>query len=1560
MKDAEWVGGIPTDMKLTGTTTNGGPIYSLNTKYEFGDQYTITNSVPQCEGYLFVGWFDKVATLDRAVKISGDTAQFPYKQGDTPGKSVYTLDALWVSIDSADKTVIYNGQGQTIDPAQAQFNQGTLDQDYVDMIEDQGLIKFGEVTYSSEKNGTYSTNLPKYTNVGEYPIYIQVTVKVGETSYTLSEEATLMIKPKSIEVTGNHQEFTYDGTSHKVEGVTATNLVEGHKISRKDAVAERTEEGQTNMGLTTSSSYVIEDAEGNNVTGNYSISKVTDGYITITNNTTDLKFVEADTKGYNGVYDGTAHDGVTSVKVTGVGEAEIAAEDMTVKYRLSDEDEWSSKMPQVTDVADTTPVQIQVTVANYEPITTTVQAVVTARPITVTADTKDDFVYDGTEKSVGYSITAGSLAEGQEEIVTLEGEKRTEAGGNNVIVTDVKIFAGEERDQDVTVNYNVTKLNGHIQVNNNTTDLKFVEADTKGYNGVYDGKAHDGVTSVKVTGVGEAEIAAEDMTVKYRLSNEDEWSSEMPQVTDVADTTPVQIQVTVANYEPITTTVQATVTAKSVSITTESASKTYDGSALTAAGTIEGIVAGEDAGFKVTGSQTFVGESKNTYVLTWVNAKERNYVVTETLGTLTVTDGSETDPIDPEDVVKKSHGAPEDGIYEAGEVVTFTVTVTNIYDQTKTITLNEIDGVTLEQAVFEGVEPGETVSTTATYTITEADVIAGEFVNTVTASFSDEESTFEDEDIVDEIEESEGHLTINKETTSTPANGSSYVLGETITYKITATNDGNLTLKDVKVVDELTNGEWTIETLAPGASESFDTAYTVTEADILAGTVVNTATAEGTSPDPEEPEVPVEPGEETDPTETPKPSLFVDKEAQPDEDGVYNLGDEITYTIKVTNNGNVTVTDITVTDELTGGNWTIESLAPGESREYETVYTVTEDDILNGSITNIAVVEGTDPNEDPVDTEGEETVPTDPADSHLTVTKTTTSEPGEDGTYDLGDTITYEIVATNDGNLTLNNVVVTDDLTGDRWEIETLAPGQSRTFEAEYVVTEEDIHNGSVVNEATATADGKEEEDPEIIPGETEDPTNPESPSLDVDKALVDGKDEYEIGDVIEYAITVTNNGNVTQNDIRVTDMLNAAGNIVITDVSGAEGEIDGASVTLDSLAPGETATIHCEYTVLKADRGNTITNAAIADDEGKGEGEDPTTPEVPAEVADVYDINVIHQFADGEEGDVELPDDYTIENLPVGTEREITAENVEGYTVSPASQTVTVEESDVTVTFVYYTDEVGTDPENPDNPDNVPDRYQAVVTFEAVNGTVDRSTAVVTLMRDGEPAEDGTGYLTEDQIATATANAGYDQNSLTWSSETPTTEVPITGDRTFTATFAATQTPVIPEEPEEPTTPTVPTLPTTPTTPGTPTTPTLPVTPANPVTPATPALPGAPAAAGTTAPIVYADGVVVDDAEPAEDDYNLNEVERDGDTETIDEDATPLGNMDLDKDDDHKCCILHFILLLLALIVELIYTHDRKKRQERIFELRRELEDIDDEELQADRQTEKGGKQYV
>ena len=48
-------------------------------------------------------------------------------------------------------------------------------------------------------------------------------------------------------------------------------------------------------------------------------------------------------------------------------------------------------------------------------------------------------------------------------------------------------------------------------------------------------------------------------------------------------------------------------------------------------------------------------------------------------------------------------------------------------------------------------------------------------------------------------EDKNGHLKVDKITTSTPANGEKYALGETITYKITVTNDGNLTITDTRL-----------------------------------------------------------------------------------------------------------------------------------------------------------------------------------------------------------------------------------------------------------------------------------------------------------------------------------------------------------------------------------------------------------------------------------------------------------------------------------------------------------------------------------------------------------------------------------------------------------------------------------------------------------------------------------------------------------------------------------------------------------------------------------------
>ena len=90
-----------------------------------------------------------------------------------------------------------------------------------------------------------------------------------------------------------------------------------------------------------------------------------------------------------------------------------------------------------------------------------------------------------------------------------------------------------------------------------------------------------------------------------------------------------------------TYTAKVTINKRQLNVTTGSDSKVYDGTPLTnATATVTvsgGEVSGEHITATATGSQTEVGESKNTYTMDWGSAKEGNYQVTEFLGTLRVT-----------------------------------------------------------------------------------------------------------------------------------------------------------------------------------------------------------------------------------------------------------------------------------------------------------------------------------------------------------------------------------------------------------------------------------------------------------------------------------------------------------------------------------------------------------------------------------------------------------------------------------------------------------------------------------------------------------------------------------------------------------------------------------------------------------------------------------------------------------------------------------------------------------------------------------------------------------
>ncbi|MUP43976.1 DUF11 domain-containing protein, partial [Gramella aestuarii] len=166
------------------------------------------------------------------------------------------------------------------------------------------------------------------------------------------------------------------------------------------------------------------------------------------------------------------------------------------------------------------------------------------------------------------------------------------------------------------------------------------------------------------------------------------------------------------------------------------------------------------------------------------------------------------------------------------------------------------------------------------------------------------------------------------------------------------------------------------------------------------------------------------------------------------------------------------------------------------------------------------------------------------------------------GYAEAGETISYTFSLTNTGNVTLNNITVTDPMVSVNGGPINLAPGASdnTSFTATYTLTQADVDSGQVDNIATADAD--ELTDPEDSNNETTPLT--QNPAIEAVKTVrVAGT---EVGDVIEYDIVVTNTGNVTVTDIEITD------------ANADAGSITGSPIL--TLAPGESATVTANQTI--------------------------------------------------------------------------------------------------------------------------------------------------------------------------------------------------------------------------------------------------------------------------------------------------------------------------------------------------------------------------------------------
>jgi uncharacterized repeat protein (TIGR01451 family) len=210
------------------------------------------------------------------------------------------------------------------------------------------------------------------------------------------------------------------------------------------------------------------------------------------------------------------------------------------------------------------------------------------------------------------------------------------------------------------------------------------------------------------------------------------------------------------------------------------------------------------------------------------------------------------------------------------------------------------------------------------------------------------------------------------------------------------------------------------------------------------------------------------------------------------------------------------------------------------------------------------------------------TVPLTPAPALTIVKSLSGSAPSK-----VGDTITYSIVVTNSGNVTVSSVTVADAnaVLGACTPVipVTLAPAATITCAATHVVTEADMAAGKVDNVATATGTAaagtvtaSSVSSATGTPGALNVTSNvvtvplTPAPAITISKHVT-GSLPTTIGGFLHYIIVVTNTGNVPLHDVTVGDA-----NATIT--SCTPGNPDSV------LAVGEQITCSAKHALTEAD----------------------------------------------------------------------------------------------------------------------------------------------------------------------------------------------------------------------------------------------------------------------------------------------------------------------------------------------------------------------------------------
>jgi uncharacterized repeat protein (TIGR01451 family) len=522
-----------------------------------------------------------------------------------------------------------------------------------------------------------------------------------------------------------------------------------------------------------------------------------------------------------------------------------------------------------------------------------------------------------------------------------------------------------------------------------------------------------------------------------------------------------------------------------------------------------------------------------------------------------------------------------------GVAITYSYKVTNTgnEDLTAVAVTDPQVGLSVVTCPSPSLAPAASETCTASYTTTQADVDAGSISNTGMASGTPQTGS---------AATATSSLTIPAIVTATlglakTANITSYSTpGTLITYSYKVTNTGNVTMTAISVTDPqvgLSAISCGSTTLAPGASETCTATYTTTQADVNAGSISNTGTASGKPPTGSA--VTATSSLTISATET--PALTLAKTANVTSYSA--AGTLITYSYKVTNTGNVTLTAVSVTDPHVGLSAITcpnPSLAPAVFETCTATYTTTQADVNAGSISNTGTAHGTPP-----------TGPVVTATSSLIILATETpvltlAKAANVTSYSAaGTVITYSYRVTNAGNVTLTGISVTDPhvgLSAITCPNPSLAPAAFETCTATYTTTQADVDAGSISN--TGTAHGTPPSGPAVTSISSLTISLSAAPAIKVAKTA--NVASYSApGIVITYSYLVTNSGNVSLTAVSVTD---------------PHSGLSGITCPSPSLAPGASETCTATYSTQPFD-----VDAGSIPNTGTAHGTPPTGPAVTA-----------------------------------------------------------------------------------------------------------------------------------------------------------------------------------------------------------------------------------------------------------------------------------------------------------------------------------------------------------